>query len=438
MPVPTIVCWFPSFALADEVSTSLSYTRGLTIRPLAAAGDYINSRPNLQQLGREMKVKNVVAGRFSREADQLQLTLEAIDVDENRVVWVDTFQVPAQGMIVLREKIVARTQGPLAALGASSLTAETGTRPGNEEAYDLYLRSTALPYDTDRNASIIAMLEKSVGLDPSFAPAWYELSRRYYVASRYADAGHDTVERYEIAAVRAVALDPNFIAAAAFLANSYVERGELIKAYKQDEDLVRRRPDSFQAHFSRSYVLRYTGLLRNRERVRDFSLPRAQRRSTLLRHCFFLAGRLRPRHAICSARSSVRFCRRYVDCNSLATGQEGRGAENQIAAYPAVGEATTCPAEPPPRTPPFFRLPEIATLAANVRTSEDPEANYLAAANLAYCGQTTQALRLLRAAVQGNYCSYPQSIWTHSSRTFARRRNLRKSAPQPSHARRTS
>src|SRR6185369_5037304 len=208
---------FLSFALADEVSTSLSYTRGLTIRPLAAAGDYINSRPNLQQLGREMKVKNVVAGRFSREADQLQLTLEAIDVDENRVVWVDTFQVPAQGMIVLREKIVARTQGPLAAaLGASSLTAETGTRPGNEEAYDLYLRSTALPYDTDRNASIIAMLEKSVGLDPSFAPAWYELSRRYYVASRYADAGHDTVERYEIAAVRAVALDPNFIAAAAF------------------------------------------------------------------------------------------------------------------------------------------------------------------------------------------------------------------------------
>ena len=48
---------------------------------------------------------------------------------------------------------------------------------------------------------MIAMLEKSVGLaqPPSFAPAWYELSRRYHVASRYADAGHDTVERYEIA-----------------------------------------------------------------------------------------------------------------------------------------------------------------------------------------------------------------------------------------------
>jgi hypothetical protein len=50
---------------------------------------------------------------------------------------------------------------------------------------------------------------------------------------------------------------------------------------------------------------------------------------------------------------------------------------------------------------------EIAALAANVQTSDDPEANYLAAANLAYCGQNKQALRLLRLAVQGNYCSYP-------------------------------
>ena len=122
---------------------------------------------------------------------------------------------------------------------------------------------------------LASMLEKSVGLDPSFAPAWYELSRRYYVASRYADAGHDTVERYEIAAVRAVSLDPNYIAAAAFLANSYVERGELIKAYQQDEDLVRRRPDSFQAHFSRSYVLRYAGLLKESANECEISLSLA-------------------------------------------------------------------------------------------------------------------------------------------------------------------
>jgi len=50
---------------------------------------------------------------------------------------------------------------------------------------------------------------------------------------------------------------------------------------------------------------------------------------------------------------------------------------------------------------------EIAVLAAHLQVSEDPEANYLTAANLAYCGQTREALRLLKLAVRGNYCSWP-------------------------------
>jgi hypothetical protein len=50
---------------------------------------------------------------------------------------------------------------------------------------------------------------------------------------------------------------------------------------------------------------------------------------------------------------------------------------------------------------------EVAALAAGVRTSDDPEANYLAASHLAYCGQTRQALSLLRHAIAGHYCSYP-------------------------------
>jgi DNA-binding winged helix-turn-helix (wHTH) protein/serine/threonine protein kinase len=395
---------FLSLALADEVSTSLSYTRGLTIRPLAADGDYMKSRPNLQKLGREMKVKNIVAGRFLREGDQLQLTLEAVDVEGDRVLWLDTFQVPAQGMIELREKIVARTQGPLAAaLGASSLTAESGTHPKNEEAYGLYLRSTALPYDADRNTPIIAMLEKSVGLDPFFAPAWYELSRRYYVASRYADAGHDTVERYEIAAVRAVALDPNYIAAAAFLANSYVERGELIKALQQDEDLVRRRPDSFQAHFSRSYVLRYAGLLKESASECEISLSLAP--SDVPRSCaivFFLQGDYQ--HAMQFIRLGP--ASDFADAMSIAIllrqGRKEEALRIELPHIPQWGSYDMLPACAQHKP-----SPEIAALAANVRTSDDPEANYLAAANLAYCGQTTQAIRLLRLAIQGNYCSYP-------------------------------
>jgi hypothetical protein len=50
---------------------------------------------------------------------------------------------------------------------------------------------------------------------------------------------------------------------------------------------------------------------------------------------------------------------------------------------------------------------DIAAMAAKVQVSGDPEASYLAAANLAYCGQKDKALSLLSKAVEGHYCSYP-------------------------------
>jgi hypothetical protein len=48
---------------------------------------------------------------------------------------------------------------------------------------------------------------------------------------------------------------------------------------------------------------------------------------------------------------------------------------------------------------------KIKSLTSEVEVDDDPEMNYFFAAHLAYCGQTEQALRLLKLAIHGNYCS---------------------------------
>jgi hypothetical protein len=52
-------------------------------------------------------------------------------------------------------------------------------------------------------------------------------------------------------------------------------------------------------------------------------------------------------------------------------------------------------------------LSEIVRLSNAVQPSADPELNYFAAAHLAYCGQSSAALQMLKRAILGNYCSYP-------------------------------
>ena len=172
------------------------------------------TRPTLdvQEAGRAMHVTDVVTGHFLKEGSQLQITLEAIDVENNRTEWRDTMTVAAPDMIAMRGQITAKVrQGLVPALGAGTDSAEGATRPKNEEAYDLYLRSIAVPHDPAPNKDAIVMLERAVGLDPSYAPAWNALGRRYHYDSAYSNGGQAAFQRANAAFERALALDPNFI-----------------------------------------------------------------------------------------------------------------------------------------------------------------------------------------------------------------------------------
>src|ERR1700689_5469582 len=164
---------FLRLALADEIATSLSYVRSLSIRPFATTSKYDSATIDLQEAGRAMHVTDVVTGHYMKQGDQIQITLEAVDVADNRTLWRDTMTVAAPDMIAMRNQITARVrQGLVLALGAGAGMGEAATHPKNEEAYDLYLRSIALPHDPQPNKDAIAMLERAVGLDPAYAPAW--------------------------------------------------------------------------------------------------------------------------------------------------------------------------------------------------------------------------------------------------------------------------
>ena len=105
--------------------------------------------------------------------------------------------------------------------------------PRNEEAYELYLRSVALPMVPAFNKQALEMLERAVELDPGYPPAWLALGRRYYTESRYGSGDAAMMQRYDAAMERALSLDPNYVAAGAGLIVSRVERGDLVGAYRR-------------------------------------------------------------------------------------------------------------------------------------------------------------------------------------------------------------
>ena len=410
-------------ALPDEIATALSYTHSVAIRPFATTSKYTSPDLDLQRAGREMRVTDIVTGHYLRAADQLQITLEAIEVENNRTLWRDTLNVPSQNLIGMREQIASIVrQGLVPLFGGSSSPTESSSHPKNEEAYDLFLRSAAVPHDPSPNQQAIGMLERAVGLDSSYAPAWNALGQRYYWDAFYANGGESAYKRAESAYQRAAALDPNLTAAASNLALMHAEEGQINRAFDEAQKLVTQRSDSAEAHFSLGYVLRYAGLLEEAARECDMALS-LDPGNFAFRSCALAFSELgNYKRALDYVRLDAGSAwSDLVEAPILVRGGKYREALKRLDSSVAARDMRdmqllkACLEHRP--------ASEIAELAHRVPDFgvADPEPRYNVAATYAFCGQTDVALKLLAEAIQGGYCSYPA---IDSDPMFAKIRNL--------------
>ena len=114
---------------------------------------------------------------------------------------------PADNLLALQAQVAASTRGKLAPiLGATSPVKTEAARPKNEEAYDLYLRNIPLHNDPESNREALTMLQRSVQLDPDYAPAWFALSGRAYANARLSGGGEPMMRLSDEAAERALAM----------------------------------------------------------------------------------------------------------------------------------------------------------------------------------------------------------------------------------------
>ena len=261
-------------ALADEVATALSSTPSLAVRPMASSRRFAGGEGSPQEAGRQLRVGRIVIGHFSMHQSELRVTVEAVEVDSNRLLWRDTIAAAAADSIALRDGLTSRIRdGLLPALGAGAPTA-SHVRPRNADAYAGYLKSLAISSDPGPNREAIAMLERASTIDPDHADTWASLGRRYYDEGQYGAGGSEAFRRSEAALRQALALDPGHIPAAVELLGLQIDAGRLQDGYDIARRLVARRPDSGEAHFALSYVLRYGGLLEDSARECDEAISR--------------------------------------------------------------------------------------------------------------------------------------------------------------------
>jgi TolB-like protein len=408
-----------STALPDEVITTLSYTPTLSVRPFSMSQQFSAENLDPQRVGGQMRVGRVITGRFRRQGDRVSVTLEATDVANDEIVWHGSVDVARRDVLTLRQELTTALQkGLLPALGVSNVELSR-TKPKSQEAYELYLRSQDGAYwSVPHNKDAIAMLERSVALDPGYAPAWLALGLHYSNESDFGSGGEEMYNKTVAALQRAHHLDPDLTPVSTMLIERRAFFEDVAGAFAQVAELAQRYPRNPAVHDVFSEVLRAAGApeqaARECETVHqlDPEFPSG--------NCVVLYV-----HTGDFARARREIDRSPGDFNTMMLGQillrEGRVEE-------ALPKLMTIPGgmqrELIRDCWPDSSTEKCATTArqseASFRAITFSDAWYFGAALQAFLNKKDNAIRLLQAATEHNLCVYPS---VDSDRLFDKIRN---------------
>jgi eukaryotic-like serine/threonine-protein kinase len=395
-----------STALPDEVITTLSHAPTLSVRPFSMSQRFAGQNFDPHQAGKQLKVTDVVTGHFLRRADRVGVTLEAMDVAKDEVTWRGSVDVDSKDMLVLRKEMTTLLlKGLLPSLGVSNMELSV-TKPKSQEAYQLYLRSQDSVYwSMPRNKDAIALLEKSVMLDPGYAPAWLALGLHYSNEADFASGGEQMHNRTIAALERASQLDSGLLLPQIELIEREAFYGDMSASFARVQEVARRWPRRAEVHLAFSGVLRAAGALEQAAREcetthqLDPELPTGP--------CYVLYIHMGN---LAKARQEIE--RSPGEFSTMMLGQvllRERKVEEALPKLKMIPGGKN------------FELlrdcwPDSSTLKcaeaakeseASFRTIPFTDAWYFGAAMQAFVGKKDAAVRLLRAASEHGLCVYP-------------------------------
>lgn len=251
---------FLGFALADSVITQLAPIKSLIVRPSSAIEKYRNVSIDPRAVGRELQVDTLLSGSYLKAGDLFRLNVQLIDVHQNEILWQERIDLKFDNVLSLQDRICEELiRGLRLNITTGEQEALKRDEARNPMAYELYLRGLGFGTTTEEHKQAVDMLEASVSLDATYAPAWAALAGRYINARNYLQ-DETFLPKAEKAARKALDLNNQLPAAFFWLALYYGEIGDLKNALVICKQLISAAPNSEYAYQAMGHAYDYAGL----------------------------------------------------------------------------------------------------------------------------------------------------------------------------------
>ncbi|HEX7571600.1 MAG TPA: protein kinase, partial [Bacteroidota bacterium] len=253
---------FLGFALADQIIGQLAYVKTLLVRPSMAIRQYQNQTVDAASAAKALNVDFVLTGNYLKEAEIVRLSVELVDVHTNGIIWRESIEESYVNAFKLEDMVSEKVvNGLRVQFSPDEIKHMQADVPRNPKAYELFLRGISNPTSMEGAQRGVAVLQQSVELDSTYAPAFNELGYRLQQIANYAPGEQRQVRAAERAYQKALALNPGLLNAIAGLSSLYTDIGKTEEAFELARRALAVNPNSAESHFFLGYVYRYVGLM---------------------------------------------------------------------------------------------------------------------------------------------------------------------------------
>src|SRR5262245_58363556 len=213
--------------LADGITETLIYSLSrlsdLKVRPRNSVFRYKGREFDPQAAGRELKVEAVLAGQIKQHGDQIIISLELIDVRDNRQIWGARYQRRLADLLTAQADIAWEVSRNLRLrLSSEEQRSLAKHYTDNIEAYESYARGRSYWNNRSREGFEMAIgyFNRAIAIDPKYALAYAGLADCYLSMTTYGmfPTTEDGYSKTKEAAKKALAIDDTLAEAHSTLA----------------------------------------------------------------------------------------------------------------------------------------------------------------------------------------------------------------------------
>jgi TolB-like protein/Flp pilus assembly protein TadD len=243
-----------SDGLAESLIFRLSQLPDLKVSPTSSVIRYKDREADVANIASELGVDAVMTGRLLKRGDNLNITVELVDVRNKKTLWGEQYERKMSDLLTTQREIAAAITEKLQLKLSGNKDPRSGEKhyTNSNEAYQAYLKGRFFwnRRDSENLRKAIENFQSASELDPNFALAYVGLADSYGVLPYYDTSlgGTETLLKAKSYAARALDIDDSLSEAHASLANINTGLWNWDEAEKGYKRAIELNPNYASAH----------------------------------------------------------------------------------------------------------------------------------------------------------------------------------------------